>query len=350
MRYLYSFLLGLMITTNLLADNYKIIGTVDAPAGTCIHILGHGNFIQGESNWLVDSTHVENGRFEYSGNIDGDASYFVSYSDKAVDFIAEKGTIYIDMTTGKITGTPANEAFGQYRSQNDEIWKSVREKYEEANEKEKLEILADARKKDFQLSKEYVQNYSKSVLADIVIYNFQESSCDEFDALLQIRGDHPFRYRPLIGKKFRNDKKRRTEAGQKFLDFTIEKGNLDGTTVKLSDYVGRGKYVLVDFWASWCGWCIKEFPVLREVYQKHKGDNFEMVGVMVQDRIEASKRAIEKEKPEWPQIINAQKVPMELYGIGGIPEIILFAPDGTIIERGLRGQHLKDVVDENLKK
>ena len=136
------------------------------------------------------------------------------------------------------------------------------------------------------------------------------------------------------------------EESMLFIDFTIENGNLDGSKASLSDYVGKGKYVLVDFWASWCGPCIAEIPVLMEVYNKYKGDKFEILSVAVWDKREETLKSLEKHKIPWPQIIDADKIPTDLYGIKGIPHIILFGPDGKIIQRGLRGNALKAKVAE----
>ena len=137
-----------------------------------------------------------------------------------------------------------------------------------------------------------------------------------------------------------------TSEGKKFKDFSAE---YDGKITKLSDYVGKGKYVLVDFWASWCGPCKAEIPNLINVYNKYKGNKFEVLGVATWDKPEDTKKAIEKMGIPYPQMLNAQKAGSDAYGINGIPQIILFGPDGTILKRNLRGEALEKAVAEALK-
>lgn len=137
-----------------------------------------------------------------------------------------------------------------------------------------------------------------------------------------------------------------TGEGKKFKDFEAE---YEGKVTKLSDYVGKGKYVLVDFWASWCGPCRAEIPNLIKVYNKYKGDKFEVLGVATWDKPEDTKKAIEQLGIPYPQMMNAQKAGSDAYGINGIPQIILFGPDGTIVKRNLRGDAVEKAVAEVLK-
>ena len=141
-----------------------------------------------------------------------------------------------------------------------------------------------------------------------------------------------------------------TAEGKMFTDFTVVQDPADslGSTVSLSDYVGKGKYVLVDFWASWCGPCKQELPNIAAVYNKYKGDDFDVLSIAVWDDPADTKVAAEEEGVIWSQIINAQQVPTELYGIEGIPHIILFGPDGTILKRNLRGDEIDAAVAEAL--
>ena len=133
-----------------------------------------------------------------------------------------------------------------------------------------------------------------------------------------------------------------TDEGMKFTDFEI-----DG--VKFSDFVGNGKFVLVDFWASWCGPCKAEMPNIKNVYEKYAGPEFDVLSVAVWDKKDDSIKGAKDLGIVWNQIIDAQNVPTDIYGIQGIPHIILFGPDGTIVKRDLRGAGIEAEVAKYVK-
>ncbi len=139
-----------------------------------------------------------------------------------------------------------------------------------------------------------------------------------------------------------------TKPGMKFTDFTVEHVyGYDRSAdpqplkkeVKFSDYVGKGTYVLVDFWSPWCGPCKREIPNIRKVYEQYKNKGLEVLSIAVWERKPQS-HTIETAAElgmDWLHINNAQAVPTDIYGIGGIPHLMLIGPDGTILERGFHG-------------
>ena len=141
-----------------------------------------------------------------------------------------------------------------------------------------------------------------------------------------------------------------TSAGKMFVDFAGF--TTDGAESKLSDYVGKGKFVLVDFWASWCGPCRGEIPNLVNLQAQFGGEKFTVLGVNVWDDEASFKEALASEGITYPQIFVPQgnkDNATELYGIKGIPQIILFAPDGTIVRRDLRGEEMINLVTEKMQ-
>ena len=142
----------------------------------------------------------------------------------------------------------------------------------------------------------------------------------------------------------------KSEEGKPFVDFTVvqDPENPETSTVKLSDYVGKGKYLLVDFWASWCVPCRAAMPELISLYNTYHGDNFDMLSIAVGDEVEDTIQAASELGIVWNQIINAQQIPIDPYGISEIPFLILFGPDGTILKRGLEVKQLDEVVKDAL--
>ena len=156
------------------------------------------------------------------------------------------------------------------------------------------------------------------------------------------------------------DARRETSEGKMFKDFTVN--SVVGQSrsippqpvyaeVKLSDYVGKGKYILLDFWSPWCGPCRREMPNIKAVYDKYHGDRFDVVSIAVWERepVEVTIETAAKLDMTWNQINNGQREPASIYGVEGIPHLILFGPDGTILKRGFHGADIEEVVSSYLK-
>jgi thiol-disulfide isomerase/thioredoxin len=127
-----------------------------------------------------------------------------------------------------------------------------------------------------------------------------------------------------------------TQPGNDYVNIVSK--NPEGNPIELSEYVGKGKYVLLDFWASWCPDCRKEMPALVELYNTYKDKNFEIVGYSLDKDAEAWKKGIKDLNITWPQLSdcdywNSQGA--KLYAAQWIPMTILINPEGKIIERGL---------------
>ena len=151
-----------------------------------------------------------------------------------------------------------------------------------------------------------------------------------------------------------------TAEGKPFVDFTVN--TVVGQTrsvppqpkyaeVKLSDYVGKGKYILLDFWSPWCGPCRREMPNIKAVYDKYKGDKFDVVSIAVWERepVDVTIETAAKLGMDWNQINNGGREPAELYGVEGIPHLILFGPDGTILKRGFHGAEIDQIVSSYIE-
>lgn len=142
---------------------------------------------------------------------------------------------------------------------------------------------------------------------------------------------------------------KKPSMGESAPDFSFT--TLDGRTLNLSDM--RGKVVLLDFWAVWCGPCRGETPHLKAVYDKFgKDDRFVMVGLSLDPNLDAPRQYAKDNNLQWVQGFLGEwsktKVP-ESFGVRGIPAIFLIGPDGKILAQGLRGQAIAVAVEQALR-
>ncbi len=170
----------------------------------------------------------------------------------------------------------------------------------------------------------------------------------QLDSLLGLLVPSLKEHRFVVGMQEALDARLNTAEGKPFIDFTVS--SVVGTTrsippqpkyadVKFSDYVGKGKYILVDFWAPWCGPCKREIPNLKAVYDKYAGKDFDILSIAVWERqpYNVTLDTAAELGMNWQHINNAGSVPTDIYGIEGIPHLMLIGPDGTILKRGFHG-------------
>ncbi len=134
-----------------------------------------------------------------------------------------------------------------------------------------------------------------------------------------------------------------TDNGKMYTD--VKGTDLEGNPLSLSDYVGKGDFVLADFWGSWCKPCRTDMPYLKELYNKYNDKGLVVLGVCIWDEdVNNIKNAIAEEQIVWPQLVDSEDNIWKAYGIHRVPHTIFFAPDGTILMRELRKEMMVDYV------
>lgn len=342
---------------------YTVTGTIEgATDGDTVFL----QTVEGRQLVKMDTTIIKDGTFIFEGTQDTAVSRYVSYQSEGkegmtMDFFLENGKINIKMSQNEAsaTGTANNDIYQEIRVQLNDVNKQMMEIYNSMSDTtltdeqrqakgQKMDELQD---KTVAISKAGIsKNITNPVGILLLKQNFYYMDVAELDPLM-----------PQIPAAFSNDetiikiknnveKMKATAVGQKFTDF--EMLTPEGKSVKLSDYAGKGKVVLVDFWASWCGPCRREMPNLVEAYAKYKGKNFEIVGVSLDRDGEAWKDGIKKLNITWPQMSDLKYWDSEaakMYAVSSIPHTMLIDGEGTIIARGLHGDELEAKLTEVIK-
>ena len=368
MRNLFTFMLGAaMLASYSAPKTYHLAGK--APQ----ELEGDTIFLQVINDKLeyanIDSTVVTNGIFSFNGQQEQPAYGVLKFrpyfsGSRPVPVVIENGDIraVIDQTSS-VTGSPLNDsltAFVGIDNAKKKGFSDLRALYQELKTKDQYNADAEAMIDqkydsigayyDTQI-RNFIQNNNSNVVGAYALSR-QLSSMDPqtIEEILSVSTD-AFSASPF-GKRSAAHAAavRRSMPGATFTEITMP--DMDGNTVSLSDYAGKGKYVLVDFWASWCGPCRRDMPSVVEAYSKYASKGLEIVGVSFDSSADAWKKGVSDLNITWPQMSDLkgwQSAASDIYGIRSIPSTILIGPDGVIVERNIKGEELDAVLAKYMK-
>lgn len=332
-----------------------------------------------DGEWKTDSVQAKAGKYEFSGKIGEPVQgrlrvkYGLGPDGKKVNMVNTRDMVSVFLQPGKIKvtsvdsfsnvqvkGSPAHIEFAKLNAlakPYQEKMQPLLEKYNEygkAKDKEnqsKVEAAIDAidAEKNEKVYGEYVRNNPNSPIALYALQQYAgwDINADKVEPLYNSLSSENKNYPSAADFKEKIEIAKKTGIGRMAMDFT--QNDTLGNPVSLSSF--KGRYVLVDFWASWCGPCRAENPNVVKVFQKYKDRNFHIIGVSL-DRPGQKERwmkAIHEDKLEWTQLSDLKFWDNEVakqYGINAIPQNLLLDPEGKIIAKNLRGEELDQRLGE----
>ena len=306
----------------------------------------------------IDSMVVADGKFSFSGTADKDAFMSVKAENRtwSTDFFNDGTPITINVNDSTLKGSPLNERLTKLEVEQDIPRRIMNAKTSKMSKEEIMahqdELMDEMNKMIDNMTtfanKVFKEERNSLIPIAFAGYYFVDNGVEAYDELVKqqvVFANHPClkktrdEVEALLKPK---DSPKTAFIGQQFTD--LEMADPDGKMHKISELVGEGKYVLVDFWASWCGPCRAEMPNVLEAYNKYHEKGFEVIGVSFDEKKDAWIKAVNQLKMPWLQISDLKGwkcAAAPIYKIDGIPDNILIDPQGKIIERALRGKALQ---------
>lgn len=318
----------------------------------------------------IDSTLVTNGKFAFDIKLAKPAMGHVFTKDKEYGgyLVLENGTVSIDIVGHRLSGTPLNDSLSAYfiddakRKELSGACEQCLSNYyaasTDAQRKEALDAYyeADSLLTEYSRAK-YLEGYkfnAHNIFGAYLVYSYLQENYEMdyqgFEDLLADADEVVTTFKPIQDIRTRLFHEFNTSEGKHFTDF--EGVNFaTGENVTLGAMLDTSKVTLVDFWASWCGPCRQEISEnLVRLYKEYKDKGLDIIGVDVWDKTPDHKTAVENLGIEYPQLIDTTRNATDLYGVIGIPTILLIDKDGTIVRRGIRGEEIEKAVVELLNR
>ncbi len=367
MKKLLALVMGIIVLTGCQnSDSYKIKGSIKGAEYGTIYLKS----IENGTPKSIDSTKISDENFNFSGKVENPELYLVYYNENPVPIalFIENEDITIkanidSLDKAEITGSPETDLFLKFNSEMPSINRSneMRQEYMQAQmagDTAKLDKLAKEMEAIIEIQKNYFTkfvdtNTSSVVGAFLASQMAQSLSIAELKELVsnfkRDLGDHPYvesMEKTLKSMEELNKHNASTAVGNEAPDFTLK--TKDGKEIKLSSL--RGKYVLVDFWASWCQPCRRENPNSVKVYSQYNSKGFEILGVSLDKDQDAWVKAVKDDELKWAQVIDPNGDVANQYQVNSIPSTFLLDKDGIIIAKNLRGNALNEQIEKLLNR
>ena len=329
---------------------YAVSGTF-AENGKTVYLLDQ------LTDKAIDSTVVADGKFSFTGTAAQDALLAVQAKKKnwMTQFFNDGTPVIINLNDSTLKGSPLNERLTKLvvemdlpRRQMNKKTANMNQADIKAHQDELMDEINNVISAELAFANKVFKEERNSLIPVAFSgYYFLDQGVEAYDELVKegvAFANHPYlKYtRDEVEAALKpKDSPKMAFIGQQYTD--LEMADPDGKMHKISELVGKGKYVLVDFWASWCGPCRAEMPNVLEAYNKFHAKGFEVIGVSFDQKKEAWVKAVEQLQMPWLQISDLkgwQCAAAPIYKIDGIPDNILIDPQGKIIDRGLRGKAL----------